>query len=171
MNTATDAAEAAPLSQTPVASRACTCPKCSSPDVAKARVLYERGTTVHNMTTGTIGVGAAGLGVAQSNTTGRSHTETAVGTAPPAPPSTIMMYRFLGIVLALLVGVIGLGIVFANVVVGLAVMGFGGWLGVRGWQATADGLRKYPKALAEYERKWSCLRCGHLGDEAEFKPA
>jgi hypothetical protein len=132
-------------------------------------MIHDQGTSVHNLTTGTVGIGPGGLGVAQSTTTGQTRTQTAINLAPPASPGTITLYRILGVLLALLVMMIG-GIVAASAgaVPGLAVAGFGVWMGYRSWKATGQGLREYPKRLAAYEKQWCCLRCGFSGDQEAF---
>jgi hypothetical protein len=80
-----------------------------------------------------------------------------------------MLYRVMGVLLALLVALIGLIIgAAAGPVFGFAACGLAIWLGLRSWKTTAQGIRDYPSDLAAYERKWSCLRCGYSGDLDDF---
>ena len=144
-----------------------SCPSCRTSDVMRARTAHEQGTSFHSLSTGTVGVGTGGIGLAKSSTTGESKSLTALKMAPP--PGAFGLGRFASVLIALLIMMVAGMILSGAGPVGVLIgVGLGVWFGVWSFKGIATQEAAYPSVLAAYERRWLCSRCGTVGDQAEF---
>lgn len=146
-----------------------SCPACSSPDVMRARVAYEQQTNVHRLSTGTVGIGTGGIGLASSSTSGRSQSLAALKLAPPRADFVLIQTSLIvcGVLASFLAFGIGAAIT-KNPIGALVAMVLVIGVVVVMWRQVGQRRKEYPAIAAAYERTWVCARCGVTGDHSEF---
>lgn len=151
------------MSETP------SCPACSSPDVIRARVAYEQQTNVHQLSTGTVGIGTGGIGLATSSTRGRSQSLAAMKLAPPRADFLVAQTFLIvcGVLAAVMMFILGAQIT-KSPIGAFGAMALVIWGVVVMWRKVAQRRTEYPAVAAAYERRWVCTRCGVTGDQSEF---
>jgi len=125
-------------------------------------MVFESGTAtaVHN--TSGVGVGfndsgSIGLGVGGAQTTSLSVSALAASVAPPEPKkgeTAFFVVAGLFLIPLFTQGHSDIGAKIGMVILS-ALFAFGGFR-IRKWNQT-----KYPPMIAEWEKSWKCLSCGH----------
>lgn len=142
------------------------CPTCSAENTQKIAVVFAAQKSTSQSTTAGVGVGPTGVGVGVAGTHGQSATLLAQQLAPPVAPTG--QYGALGCTTGLLLGMgscvaltsannAGAGMFLA---IGFPLFGLILEKALR-QEAMQTAKSKYVSDLAEWERQYVCLRCGH----------
>lgn len=145
------------------------CPNCASPDVVKASVAYQMGTSTASY--GSVGIGTSDgqLGVGLGRTRGQSTSQFAQRLKPPSSAPAELGYAF-AVAFAVFVGIVWLFDPPAhNTNAFVLVLAPALAAGYYTHKAMAPQQRAERQTrLAQYERLWVCLRCGRTADRGAF---
>jgi hypothetical protein len=141
------------------------CPACQAANVMRQRMVHDSGTSTTTSTTtgvgGVVGSGGVAPGVFAASSSGQQQSALAKKCAPPAKEPVI--------------GPIVMAVVIFLITLPIAGRNYGGWdwisLSIGGAISAfcvfgavvgfIENRTKLPAKLAEYEKKWICLTCGH----------
>jgi formate/nitrite transporter FocA (FNT family) len=129
------------------------CPKCSSDNTQKLKIIYESGTKEINTTGYSAGTGLGslvGIGGAATKTTGRSQSLMAQRIAPPRKSS------FKWPVISLIAGIVLLKI---KVVLGATLITGGAGFIFLVWK---HNTQQWPGLYKNWIGSWHCNKCGEI---------
>lgn len=141
------------------------CPACQSAQVMRQRMVHDAGTATVTSTTvgvgGAVGAGGSRPGVFAASSSGQQQSNLAKRCAPPerGPTTGLIIAAIVILILAFCIAGSDITFRWGTFIVGAVIAGIVALAAVGSYR---ENRTAYPAKLAEYERRWICMTCGHV---------